>query len=101
MNRWVRCVPLGIVIGVVMVVPVQLVSLAEEPAKEPVRPAAEIIAAWEKAGAEFGWISVEQWGNLWWRSGKAKPMALPDFHVTVPAFKLTVFAPGKLKTLPP
>ena len=39
MNRrriWVR---LGIVIGVAMVLPVQLASLAQEPAKESVRPA--------------------------------------------------------------
>ena len=79
MNRWTRCVVLGIVIGVAMVLPAQLVSLAQEPAKEPVRPAPEVIAARERAGAEFGWSLVDQRGPLDWRSGKEKPVtgALP------------------------
>jgi hypothetical protein len=74
----------------------QLVSLAQEPAKEPVRPAPEVIAAWEKAGAVFGWSSVDQWGNLEWRDGKEKSVA-----GALPAFRVTVFPIGKLKALPP
>ncbi len=96
MNRLAMPVLLEIAIGVVMVLPAQLVSLAQEPAKEPVRPAPEVIAAWEKAGAEFGWISVNQWGHLDWRSGKAKPVAGAP-----PAFLFKVFPTGRLTALPP
>jgi Leucine-rich repeat (LRR) protein len=96
MNRWAKCVLLGIVFSVAMVLPAQLVSLAQEPAKEPIRPAPEVIAAWEEAGAEFGWISILQLENLPWRSGKEKPPA-----GAVPAFRVTLLPPGKIKVLPP
>ncbi|GAG37153.1 unnamed protein product, partial [marine sediment metagenome] len=76
MNRWARYLLLGIVIGVVMVPPVQLVSLAQEPTKEPVRPAPEVIAAWEKAGARF----------------EARRL---------PLFLFRLFPTGKLNVLPP
>ena len=78
MNRWARYLLLGIVIGVVMVPPVQLVSLAQEPTKEPVRPAPEVIAAWEKAGATFILVAED-----------------------VPLFFFSFFATGKLNVLPP
>ena len=42
---------IGIVIGVVMVLPRQHVSLAQEPTNGPPQPKPEVIAAWEKAGA--------------------------------------------------
>ncbi len=78
MNRWARYLLLGIVIGVVMVPPVQLVSLAQEPTNEPVRPAPEVIAAWEKAGARFIPVAGD-----------------------VPLFLFERFPTGKLNVLPP
>ena len=63
MNRRTRCVLLVIVIGVAMVLPGQLLLLAQEPTKVPVRPSPGVIFAWEKAGAEFGWISGRPVGD--------------------------------------
>jgi hypothetical protein len=35
-------------------------TLAQEPPTELARPSPEVIAAWEKAGAEFSWIVSDQ-----------------------------------------
>ena len=96
MNRWARYLPLGILFGVVTVPPAYLVSSAQEPTKEPGRPAPEVIAAWEKAGAKFGWTSVDESGRQAFLSDKEKPVA-----GAVPAFYVEIFPTGKLKALPP
>jgi hypothetical protein len=59
----------------------QLKSLAQEPTKEPARPSAEVIAAWEKAGAEF--------------SLAAKGVPIFHFRLT-PTEKLNVLPPPKV-----
>ena len=42
MNRWTKCVLLGIVIGVAMVLPGQLLLWAQQPTKVPVRPSSSL-----------------------------------------------------------
>src|SRR5262245_51614790 len=46
----------------------QFCLLAEDSPIQPARPSPEVIAAWEKAGAEFGWIVSDASGNEEWRS---------------------------------
>ena len=71
-----------------------LATLNDSPTNEPLRPAPEVIAAWEKAGAESGWMSLR--GDLdspWLRK---KPVA-----GGAPAFLFGLFPTGKLNVLPP
>ena len=73
-----------------------LQTLAEEPSSEPIAPAPEVIAAWRKAKAEFGWIS--QRGDLVFvgtSSGKKRVAG------DLPAFRFWLFPAGKLAALPP
>lgn len=70
-------------------------SSAQEPAKEPVRPAPEVIADWEKAGAEFGWIRTSPEGFARWRSAKEKVEAND-----LPGFRFRKFLAGKLPAHP-
>ncbi len=111
MNRWATCVLLA------RVLPSQLVSLAQEPGKEPVqgltpiqprpRPATEVIAAWEKSGAVFGsiWMSESQRGNRYLQfrvepAGRTTT-AQKTVGAVLPAFRFAVFPTGKLSALPP
>ncbi len=71
-----------------------LEALAQEPQREPVPPSPEVIAAWRKAGAEFGWIS--QRDDLAFASQGRKPVT-----GDVPAFRFRQFPTGKLENLPP
>src|SRR4051794_17575217 len=96
MNDWARCVLLRIMFGVVVILPAQLVSLADEPSKEPARPTTEVITAWEQAGAEFGWIKENLWGDRNWKSGSTEPAA-----GLLPAFRFKIASAEKLKALPP
>ena len=51
-------------------------------AQQPTRPAPAVIAAWEKVGAEFGWIWIVSGGDLVWQPGKEQPAsgAFPGFN---------------------
>ncbi len=51
----------------------------------PLRPAPDVIAAWEKSGAEFGWIYEDESGALIWRSKtEYLPGAMPSFRIWQP-----------------
>src|SRR5262249_52116183 len=67
-----------------------------EPAQEPVLPAAAVKASWEKAGAVFGWVSVDPHGYLVWQPGEEQPRA-----GALPGFRFDVFPAGGLKGLTP
>lgn len=72
--------------------------LADEPKKEIPKPLPkEVVAAWEKAGAEVGWMYAEPFGSLHFRSMKTQPKV--DW---VPAFQIQprVWKEGILKGLP-
>jgi len=106
MNRWTRFLLLFFALGVATR---PGASLAQKPAKAPTRPVPMLIAAWEKAGADFGWMRLEPEGVVDlgpsgfldpgrfpdWRSGRDKP-APGD----LPAFWFDRFRTGKLKSLP-
>ncbi len=95
MNPVARAVLLSVGIGAVISIAPQSSSPGQELVKVPPRPAPEVIAAWEQAGAEFGFVSVNIWGELFWRSGKTKSVA---GDTTV--FHVTKFPIGHLATLP-
>ena len=95
MRGLVRCVLLGIAICVLMVLPAQLVVLAQEPTKVADRPAPEVIAAWENAGAEFGWLTFKQSGQILFL-----PHRQPRGAEAMSAFAFKEFPTGKLKALP-
>ena len=63
MNRWAKYLLLGIVIGVVMVPPVQLVSLAQEPTNVPVRPGPSRAASTGPAHLQIGKVAPEIEGD--------------------------------------
>src|SRR5262245_51564777 len=63
------------------------------PAKAPPRPES-VIAAWERAGAEVGWMQVGSEGLLEWRPADEKPV-----KGALQAFRLRVFPTGQLKSL--
>ena len=71
-----------------------LATLNDSPTNEPVRPAPEVIAAWEKAGARFGWMS--QGRDFAPRSQRKKPVA-----GDVPAFFFFEPQPRNLTFFPP
>ena len=73
----------------------QVLIQTKKVTKEQVRPSPEVIAAWGKAGAVFGWISEDQEGNVDWQPGWAKPG-----DEDLPAFRVSVFTTGKLEALP-
>ena len=62
----------------------------EEEAAGPAKPDSAVIAAWEKAGAKFGWMGVNELGFISWRP-KPKPSA-----DDIPGFKFLRAATGKL-----
>src|SRR5439155_12146978 len=84
------CLSVG-VIGVACIM-AGLNGSAAQPAQQPI-PAA-LIAVWEKAGATFGWISVDAEGRLLFDQQKPPLASLPAFR-----FSLSPF--GQLKLLPP
>ena len=45
----------------------------------PAKPDPAVIAAWEKAGAEFGWMGVNESGFLTWRHSKPAADRIPAF----------------------
>src|SRR5262245_46140515 len=47
----------------------------------PARPPAEIVFAWEQAGAEFGWMTLDETGSSHFRQGEAGlPGEIPAFR---------------------
>src|SRR5438045_335569 len=65
-------------------------------AQERAVPAPAVITAWENAGAEFGWISLDPNDDDSWRFDVEKP-----FSGGLPAFRFRVFPSGALKSLAP
>jgi internalin A len=70
--------------------------LAQDVAKLPAAPAPEVIAAWDKAGAEFGWIVLDPWGRQSWTLGIGMPL-----DASGPFFEVETYSTGRLKSLPP
>jgi len=62
--------------------------------KETVRPTPEVIVAWEKAGAQFGWIYITDSGSLEWLTEKRR---MPE---SVAAFRFSQLPTGKANVLP-
>src|SRR5205085_2111936 len=64
----------------------------QEPAPKPLP--ADVVAAWEKAGATTGWMHTRQNDPFFHAGGKSFPGDVPAFH-----FK--ALPPGELPKLPP
>src|SRR6476660_7551917 len=74
--------------SIAMIVSGQVGALALEPPIQPARPSPVVIAAWEKAGAQFGWIVSDQWGNEEWRADAQKPEIVRPSICLAPAFSI-------------
>src|SRR5438132_821150 len=81
-------------LGAVLALAGRSTSSAQAPARAPASPAPGVIAAWDRAGAEFGWMSIGQEGE--WRLDEQRPAS-----GGWPAFRFRAFPTGKLKGLVP
>ena len=90
MKRWAACWLVGAAVGVSGVQAGPGRRPAQPPAPGPVRPAPAVIAAWEQAGAVFGWTSVDPQGD--WRFDNDEPPA-----GALPAFRLRWLPAGGLR----
>jgi Leucine-rich repeat (LRR) protein len=95
MNTCVWPLFLKTVFAAMLAISARGVVYAQELKTELVRPTPEVIAAWEHAGARFGWMSVSrspQQTNTDWDQAGAE---------CVPAFGFNRFPTGGLRSLPP
>src|SRR4051812_10848682 len=65
----------------------------EQPRPDPLP--ADVVAAWEKAGAETGWMVLHECGFIEFRAGGAGKEG------ELPAFSITAWREGILNRLPP
>jgi hypothetical protein len=79
-------------------------------AQEPARPDPAVITAWEKAGAMFGWMEVDQLGGVsFWHAGSQAADTRGDFYPyenvpnrsAIPAFQYNFPLSGSISRLPP
>lgn len=63
-----------------------LINAAPVPAPRPPQPLADdVVRAWEKGGAEAGWMSVSESGKIEFRRGKHGTAGeIPSFRLTTP-----------------
>jgi Leucine-rich repeat (LRR) protein len=69
-------------------------SSAQPPINGPKRPSADAMREWENHGADFGWISISNNGDLQWQRRTDAPMVN-----ALPAFRFRVFDTAKVRAL--
>jgi len=119
---FLRCHVLRFVVAFAVVLSLVLAGCGKEPAAEEAPPSQasvspsnreaarsgspsyftdEVMAAWEQAGAQAGWIRSDDQGDFWFREGtKAGYGVGPNLPDDLPAFQFSTWKEGVIAALP-